>query len=797
VSERTAAPASRVYPKSLLGDLVALRTRIAVTFLLLLAAVLAAALGAVSATNRGNAEREVQRQLDVGALVFSRLLESNRRQLTQAAQAVASDYGFREAVATRDTDTLVSVLENSGQRIGAAMVVLTSLNGDVIAASGLHVRAGTAFPLSPELKRSIVGDSATSLMVDNGRIYQLVTVSVRSPLPVAWIAMGFELDNKAASELADITGLAVTLSVNSGGHWTDVISAVPAGAARQSDVVTRRIEMSKWGNAEVVAILSRSLAEARAPFESLTRVLFYIAAISLVAFALAAFWLARNITRPLQNLTQAVDQMRAGTYDVTLNVQRRDELGVLAEGLQLMQTAVQSRDQSIRRLAYEDALTGLMNRTAFGAALNQALTGANGASIAVAVINLHRFRRINEHLGYSVGDAVLTKMAVRLAAVPSVNSAVARLAADQFAAFTRLRDGAGLQAWGTSLVMALADPVFVEAQPIDITATVGLALAGEGASSADDVMRCADLALERARREKRVLAVYAEALKPAARDQLSLLGELRHAVEHDELRLFFQPKIELKTGRVAGAEVLLRWQHPTRGLLSPVDFIPFAEQTGFIRRLTRWTLDHAIAQGAQWQRAGKALGLAVNISVDDIGDIRLDSRVAGMLTRHQLPPALLTLELTESGFIEDPTRALRMLDAIAALGVNLSIDDFGTGYSSLSHLARMPVHEVKIDRSFVLGLESDPEFAPVVRSAVDMGHGLGLKVVAEGIETEAAAARVRDLGCDIAQGYLYAKPMPRDAFETWLEGRERVPVIAFPVDFPIEDLADTVNLALY
>jgi diguanylate cyclase (GGDEF)-like protein len=774
----------------------ALRTRIAVTFLLLLAAVLAAALGAVSATNHSNAEREVQRQLDVGTSVFSRLLESNRRQLTQAAQAVASDYGFREAVATRDTDTLVSVLENSGKRIGAAMVVLTSLDGDVIAASGSHVKAGTPFPLSPE-QRSMAGDSATSLMVDNGRIYQLVTVSVRSPLPVAWIAMGFELDDKAARELADITGLAVTLSVNSGGRWTNVVSTVPAGAVRESDVVARRIEMSKWGNAEVVAILSRSLADARAPFERLTNVLFLIAAVSLIASALAAFWLARNITRPLRDLTRAVDQMRAGTYDVALRVQRRDELGVLAEGLQLMQTAVQSRDRSIRTLAYEDTLTGLMNRTAFGAALSQALTAAAGAPIAVAVINLDRFRRINEHLGYSVGDAVLIKMAARLAAVPSVDSAVARLAADQFAAFARLRDAAGLQAWGTSLLMALADPVFVEAQPIDIAATLGLALAAKGETLADELMRCADLALEHARREKRAFAIYEDALKPAARDQLSLLGELRHAVEHDELRLFFQPKIELNTGRVSGAEVLLRWQHPTRGLLNPVDFIPFAEQTGFIRRLTRWTLDHAIAQGAEWQRAGKALGLAVNISVEDIGDVRLDSRVASLLTRHQLPPALLTLELTESGFIEDPTRALRTLDAIAALGVSLSIDDFGTGYSSLSHLARMPVHEVKIDRSFAQGLDSDPEFAPVVRSAIDMGHGLGLTVVAEGIETEEAAVRLRDFGCDIAQGYWYAKPMPLAAFETWLDGKERVPVIAVPVDFPAEDLTDTVSLGVY
>jgi diguanylate cyclase (GGDEF)-like protein len=773
----------------------ALRTRIALTFLLLLAAVLAAALGAVLATNRDSAGREVQRQLDVGALVFSRLLESNRRQLTQAAQAVAADYGFREAVAARDTDTLASALENSGGRIGAAMVVLTSLSGNVIAASGTRLAAGAPFPIL-SLQENAAADSAVTMMVDKGRIYQLVTVAVRSPLPVAWIAMGFEFDDKAAHELADITGLAVTLSANSGGRWTNVISTVPVGSLRTTDVVTRRIEISKVGDTQIVAVLSRSLADARAPFERLTKVLFVIGGVSLFAFALAAFWLARNITRPLQDLTNAVDQMRAGTYDGKNQVQRRDELGVLAEGLQLMQTAVHTRDQSIRRLAYEDTLTGLMNRTAFGAALGDALSEARGAPIGVVVINLHRFRRINEHLGYSVGDAVLIEIAARILAVPSVNSAVARLAADQFAAFTRLGDRAGLHAWGTSLLLALGEPVVVEAQPIDISATLGLALS-LGTTSADELMRCADLALACARREKRALAIYAEALKPAARDQLSLLGELRHAVEHDELRLYFQPKIELSTGRIAGAEVLLRWQHPTRGLLMPADFIPFAEQTGFIRWLTRWTLDHSMAQAAQWQRDGKALNLAVNISAEDIGDARFDSRVASLLNRNQLPPSLLTLELTESGFIEDPARALSMLDALAALGVSLSIDDFGTGYSSLSHLARMPAHEMKIDRSFIQNLESDPEFITVVRSAIDMAHGLGLKVVAEGIETAAAGNRLREFGCDIAQGYFYAKPMPRELFEKWLEGRPRVPVIAVPLNFTVDDVTDTVSLATF
>jgi diguanylate cyclase (GGDEF)-like protein len=774
----------------------ALRTRIAVTFLLLLAAVLAAALGAVLATNRDSAGREVQRQLDVGALVFSRLLESNRRQLTQAAQAVSADYGFRQAVAARDTDTLASALENSGERIGAAMVVLTSLDGEVIAASGTHLPAGAPFPIAALQENSDSADSAAGMMVEKGRIYQIVTVAVRSPLPVAWIAMGFEFDSKAARELANITGLAVTLSVGADGRWDNVISTVPDGSLRTTDVVTRRIELSKTGNAEIVAVLSRSLADARAPFERLTKVLFLIAAISLVAFALAAFWLARNITRPLQDLTKVVDRMRAGIYDAERSVQRGDELGVLAEGLHLMQTAVQTRDQSIRRLAYEDSLTGLMNRTAFGSALGEALREAAGAPIGVAVINLHRFRRINEHLGYSVGDAVLTEIAARIAAVPSVRSAVARLAADQFAAFTRLAGRDGLHAWGTSLLLALAEPVIVEAQPIDISATLGLALA-DTETAPHELMRCADLALDCARREKRALAIYQEALKPAARDQLSLLGELRHAVEHDELRLYFQPKIELRGGRVAGAEVLIRWQHPARGLLSPSDFIPFAEQTGFIRWLTRWTLDHSIAQAAEWHRAGLALNLAVNISSEDIGDSRFDSRVAALLSRHRLPPSLLTLELTETGFIEDPARALLMLNALAALGVGLSLDDFGTGYSSLSHLARMPVDEMKIDRSFIQSLESDPEFATVVRSAIEMGHGLGLKVVAEGIESAGAAKRLRDFGCDIAQGYFHAKPMPLQDFVAWMQGKTRVPIVAVPIAFALDDVTDTISLRTF
>jgi diguanylate cyclase (GGDEF)-like protein len=745
---------------------VALRTRIALTFLLLLTAVLTAALGAVSIANRGNAERAVKQQL-----------ESNRRLLRSAAAGVANDSAFRDAVADHDTATLVSVLANSNDRVSAALAILTSLDGRVIAASGSSAPARSQVPVAALRLAGSAGSGVPSVMIEDGRLYQIVAVQVTTPLPIAWIVMGFELDRDAARGLANIKGIGVSLLTRSTTGWQQVMSegASNVGASRT-----------------LAQSLAQPLADARAPFERLTTMLFVIAGLSVIGFASAAFWIARNITRPLADLTHSVDKIRLGTYDVPPSPPRRDELGVLAEGLQLMRAAVMSRDQSIRRLAYEDALTGLMNRTAFSARLGQTLMEARGAPIGIAMINLHRFRRINEHLGYSVGDAVLTKTAARLAAVPSVNTAVARLAADEFAAFARLRDGTDLRAWGESLLVALSEPVLVETQPIDISATIGLALSLDAASEPDDLLRCADLALEQARREKRSVAIYDDTREVSARDQLSLLGELRRALEQDELRLFYQPKIELATGRVAGAEVLLRWQHPTRGLLSPAAFIPFAEQTGFIRRITRWTLDRAMAQGAAWQRSGSPLQLAVNISADDLADPQLARRVAGLLTRHQLPPSLLTLEVTESGFIEDPVSALAMLDALAKLRVLISIDDFGTGYSSLSHLARMPADEVKIDRSFVQGLDSDVEYAAVVRSAIDMGHSLGLKVVAEGIETEFAAQRLRAFGCDVGQGYLYARPMPCEQLIRWLDGKQRTPVIAIPIDFDAEEVVDTI-----
>jgi diguanylate cyclase (GGDEF)-like protein len=444
-----------------------LRTRIAITFVLLLAAVMATALSIVSVANHDNASREVNRQLDVGASVFRRLIETNRRQLTQAAQAVAQDFGFREAIAAHDSDTIISALQNSGSRIGAAMVVLTSLDGRVIAASGSTAKTGRAFlPVKTLPAGTRSAESASTIFVERGRIFELVMTPVRSPLPIAYVAMGFELDAAAAQELASVTGLDVTLSIGRGGSESHIVETSVHGNDAKRETNERRLSLSEIPGAEVTATLSRSLKEARAPFERLANVLYAVAAASLLATSLAAVWLASNITRPLHNLTSAVDRIRAGKYDAVLKIERQDELGTLAEGMQLMQSAVDSRDQAIWQLAYRDSLTGLMNRTAFADTLQQILAREPQTAVAVAVINIDRFRRINECLGYSVGDEVLKEVGHRLAEAPSIVRAVARLAADQFAAFACIRPDSSDADWATSLLARLSEPIRVEIRRI-------------------------------------------------------------------------------------------------------------------------------------------------------------------------------------------------------------------------------------------------------------------------------------------------------------------------------------------
>ncbi|HYH25153.1 MAG TPA: EAL domain-containing protein [Blastococcus sp.] len=424
-----------------------------------------------------------------------------------------------------------------------------------------------------------------------------------------------------------------------------------------------------------------------------------------------------------------------------------------------------------RHAATHDALTGLPNRVLLRDRLDQALAGAarSSSEVAVLLVDLDRFKEINDSLGHSYGDALLRQVAPRLSGVLRAGDTVARLGADEFAVLLAAVDGVGeAERVAERLSEALHRPFDVDGVTLDVEVGVGIAVSPWHGTHSEALLRSAHIAMHVAKERKAGAVVFTPEDHVAAPSRLTLLGDLRRALDDDELFLHYQPKFTLDGERIEGVEALLRWQHPTRGLVPPAEFVPLAEGTGIILRLTERVLDLALAQARRWVDAGHPMPVAVNLSPRCLLDAGLPDLVQRLLTRHGVPARVLRLEVTESAVMADAARCTDVLQRLHDQGLRLSIDDFGTGYSSMAHLRRLPVDELKIDRSFVSGMTTSAHDAVLVRTAVDLGHNLGLTVVAEGVEDTGQVAALRELGCDIAQGYYYSRPVAAEALDELL-----------------------------
>ena len=428
--------------------------------------------------------------------------------------------------------------------------------------------------------------------------------------------------------------------------------------------------------------------------------------------------------------------------------------------------ALQGSADRDRHQSTHDGLTGLPNRVLVEDRLQQGLASAarSEEELALLLIDLDRFKEINDSLGHSYGDKLLVQVGPRLRSVLRDMDTVGRLGGDEFAVLLPSVDGvAEAEAVAERLRQALHQPFDVEGVVLDVEASIGIVLSPWHGTDSEELLRNADIAMYAAKELKAGAVVFQPEVHAIASGRLSVLGDLRRALDtDDELFLNYQPKITLDSERVEGLEALLRWQHPTQGLIPPGDFIPVAEGTGIILRLTERVLHLALAQQRRWMDAGTAVPVAVNLSTRCLLDAGLPDLVEQLLGEHGVPAALLRLEVTESAVMGDAARCMDVLQRLHDLGVHLSIDDFGTGYSSMAYLRRLPVDELKIDRSFVLGMTTTAQDLVLVRTAIDLGHNLGLTVVAEGVEGAEHVAALRELGCDIAQGYHYARPMAAD-----------------------------------
>jgi diguanylate cyclase (GGDEF)-like protein len=451
---------------------------------------------------------------------------------------------------------------------------------------------------------------------------------------------------------------------------------------------------------------------------------------------------------------------------------------LLALGLLLLYASlfriVAVASRTLRHQALHDDLTDLPNRALLYDRMEDALTAAerNGEPAALLLIDLDRFKEVNDTLGHDSGDRLLEEVAVRLREVVRRGDTLARLGGDEFAVLLRGIPHRGLAAeLAGRLQDALARPFTLNGVVAALDASIGIAHCPEHGTDVHTLVQRADVAMYDAKRSRTSIETYSPERDPYSAERLQLLGELRAAIGAGELVLHYQPKVDVVSQRVIGVEALVRWQHPVHGLLPPVAFIPLAERTGAISDLTRWVLDAALAQARVWSDAGLDLTMAVNLAAANIADATLPDAVAALLERHGIPGDRLECEISEHTVMADPRRAMGILERLRALGVRLSLDDFGTGHSSLSYLKRLPLDEVKIDRSFVMNMIEDDNDAAIVRTTIDLARNLGLEVVAEGVESQQIMNDLSALSCDVAQGFFLSRPLPAAELDGWLAAR--------------------------
>jgi diguanylate cyclase (GGDEF)-like protein len=784
-----------------------LSARIVIAVVLFVAALQAAMFVFVSRANSENARDRAAEELVLGELAFNHALNSLRQQLRSNAALLAADPALRD----------LHALDAAGgaERLAGRAAMTPAHVVQVIDAGGLRASAMPGSPKPPAqapmpaladaaLVAQTLGQGAAESVVQvDGRVYDVAAVAMQGQGAATILVLAVAYDDVLARELSRLTTIATRFElVGPDRRIRPLGSSAPAPQAEAEtgrsadDRVQRVLNAAQAGEWRVQAVLERSLADVLPVFERLQLLLLLLTAASIALALAASLLLAHAVTRPLRKLTEAAQRIRDGDYREPIRIDSADEIGTLADSLNHMRLSIAERDEQNQRLAYSDTLTGLPNRTRLVRSIRLAIEQARSeagirtndwvpppghAHAAVMLLDLDRFKQINDTLGHRVGDAVLNIVSKRIAQAVRMEDTVARLGGDEFAIALPRADESVARGVAREVTKALKTPidgdelnkelVAMQEAPIeyensiDVGASIGIALYPEDGVDDQTLLRRADIAMYAAKRNGVAVAFFDTQHEVARLEHLSLVSELRRAVEETHLLAYYQPKLDLKTNRVIGAEALVRWRHPQRGMLSPADFLPYAEQTGHISWVTRWMLAVTLRQCGAWAAAGTPMQIAINLSARDLMRPDLVTDIEKRLRDHAVPPHLVCLEITESTFMQDPDRALRVLHDLRALGVHLSIDDFGTGFSSLSYMKRLPVHELKIDATFVQGMAISERDVAIVRSTIDLAHSLGLKVVAEGVEDERCLARLREMDCDLAQGYLIGRPVRRSAFE--------------------------------
>lgn len=507
-------------------------------------------------------------------------------------------------------------------------------------------------------------------------------------------------------------------------------------------------------------------------------IIWLIAAASLFFLAIGYVFFERSVLRPISVVSKAL-RAEADGADVVLPKTDALETQALVGAFSDMRNQIRTRQDELAYRALHDSLTNLPNRALLLDRVKHELLRAqrDGSTVALLLIDLDQFKEINDTLGHLVGDSLLCAVGSRLLNSLRKSDTVARLGGDDFAVLTVGLDETQVSVLAAKILDLFDSPFDIGDHHLACTVSIGISLCPTHASDPEGLLKKADVALHNAENAKSGFALYDAKEDQNTLTRLALASDLRVAIEKSEIQLFYQPQLELASGKVIGVEALLRWRHPQHGFVPPDQLVVLAEQRGLIHMLTHWVLGTAMKQCEIWHASGRKLTVSVNLSVYNLQSDKLLVEIDRLLAMHAVDPRYLVLEVTESAMMTNPKRAIEALTKLNQRGMQIAIDDYGTGYSSLAYIKQLPVYELKIDKSFVMNMASDANDSMIVKSTVDLAHNLGLRVVAEGIETATVEAMLREYGCELGQGYFYSKPIPAKDFDAWLAARTAPPTV--------------------
>ena len=745
---------------------------------------------AVMQTVQDDVYRRVHESLEFGGTVIDEYRAARSEQLRASARVLAADFGLKQAAATRDAATLESILVNHSQRVSADVAIFLDLDGNGIASTeDVNRKDSAEFPRLIDLDAE--RDSVESILTIGDVTYHTIAETLRAPVPIGWIVLAYRIDQSIVDRISGLTGLqvsiietdnitsrpiATTYDEDEGAHAAE--SLVPDGFFNAiylvNDAGVDRLTLSApfvKDRQDLLIVLQQSMQEAMLPYNEAKKGLILFSGFLLMLVILTATYVSGTIAKPLRDLATATRRMISGSYDSSVVVNSDDEFGELAMSFNTMRTAIAEREERISHHALHDSLTGLPNRNKIVQMLTKVIDDARDADTTVAIlsIGLARMAAISSTLGHNASDELIKLAARHLKGNFDAGEILGHVGSNQFVLILPDNSLDNAKTYADRIESILGAGVTLGTITITLQTVIGIAEFPTHGEHAADLLRNASIAQNEAETHQERVRIYETGREDHYVRQLRIVNDLRSALEREEIQLHFQPKIALPDGTPSGAEALVRWRHPELGYLAPDEFISAAEQAGTIVHLTRYVMERAVKYCREWRDQDFEIGVAVNLSARDLLDEYLPYFVLQILKDQDIAANQLTLELTENSVMQDVNHAVTVLECLRDIGVRISIDDFGTGHSSLAQLRNIPLHELKIDRSFVTDVLEENQNEAIVRATVELAHNMGLEVCAEGVEDEETLRYLSSVGCEQAQGYYFSKPVPSDYLIDWLQ----------------------------